>query len=112
MSKYALGFVLLAAAVAAQAQQFRVQVDASDMVPLVDVFATSIANVVTARLVNREDFDVQCSVEFNTGPEQRTRRVRVAAGKEAVATYSVTRPGSTQRVRVRAVCDIADAGDE
>ncbi len=113
MSRYLFALLLLLTMLpVVQAQNFRVLLDNSDMVPNVEVSATSIANVVAARLVNHEDFDVQCSVRFDTGPDQRTRRVRVKAGQAAVASYSVSRPGTTQKVRVHTVCDIAEASYE
>ncbi len=113
MTRYLFALALLmTTAPVVQAQHFRVLVDDSDMVPLVEVSATSVANVVTARLVNREVYDLQCSVRFDTGADRRTRRLRIQAGNTGVATFSVSRPNSTQKVRVHAVCDIADAGDE
>ncbi len=99
---------VLGLATTVHSQSFRLLVDNSDMLGNVEVTASIIENIVTVRLDNHDDYDVRCKVRFDTGADRRTRQATVSAGEQAVVTFRVARPNSTQKVRVHATCDAAE----
>jgi hypothetical protein len=91
---------LLSAAPAAPA--FTIEVGEIIGIHSVEVTATALDRSAVLKLVNHDSAAAECELHFDTGPEDRVRRVSIPPLGSRLVMQSI-RP-STQRVRVSGVC--------